>query len=63
MYSYTLLTPADTFNNVLGIFISLSSFVALVALWIVTHFTQAPIAKNDRKIYVADKEMGLEVPV
>lgn len=63
LYSYTLLTPADTFNNVLGVFISISAFVALAGLWVITYLTQPPISKNDRKIYVADKEMVLDVPV
>ena len=63
LYSYTLLTPADTFNNVLGVFVSLAAFVALAGLWVATSLTQPPISKNDRKIYVADKEVVLDVPI
>jgi hypothetical protein len=56
LYHFTLVTPNDTFNTVLGLLLSIFFLLLVVVLWIVTYQTVPPVSRHDRTVLV-DKEV------
>jgi hypothetical protein len=63
LHLYSLLTPTDTFNTTFAIFLSIFGIIALVALWLVTHFTSNPKHGNRKVHATADKEVIFNIPL
>lgn len=60
LFHYTLLTPTDTVNTVIGIMLSIAFLLVVVAIWTISFLTTPPISKQDQTIYV-DKENIFDV--
>lgn len=52
LYTFTLLTPNDTFNSAMGVLFSIFFFVGVCSLWILTYLTTPPLSKNDKTVHV-----------
>lgn len=52
LYHFTLLTPNDTFNTVLGLLLSIFFLLLVVVIWIITYQTVPSISKNDKTVHV-----------